>query len=138
MEFTPAIWIILGLTLVLGWVLGLMSRSGGKKWKLELERERKEHQAAIRNRDAQLDALKARTAELERSRPATAYRTDEDVRDSRADLRNEHHDSAIDNLDLTRGRAHDHGPDGRLGARSDGGYREDYDDGRTVIRPSRP
>jgi uncharacterized membrane-anchored protein YhcB (DUF1043 family) len=133
-EFTPAFWMILGLTLVLGWVLGLMSRSGGKKWKLELERERKDHQAAIRNRDAQIEALKARTAELERSRPATAYRSDAEVHDSRADLRYAPRESALDKLDLTRrGRDGDgyadHGP---------GGYRQVDDDGRTVIRPSRP
>jgi len=106
-----------------------MSRSGGKKWKHELEREREEHRAAIRNRDAQIEALKARTVEMERTRPATAFRSDADVHDSRADLR--HHDSAIDNLDL-RPRA-----DG--GHRDDGGYVRDHDDrGRTVIRPTRP
>ena len=135
MEFTPAFWMILGLTLVLGWVLGLMSRSGGKKWKLELERERKEHQAAIRNRDAQIDAVKARIAELERSRPATAYRSDAEVHDERADLRGR--ESAIDNLDLTR-HGRDRDGDGYRDHRPDGGYRQDYDDGRTVIRPSRP
>lgn len=131
---------ILGLTLVLGWVLGLMSRSGGKKWKLELERERKEHQAAIRNRDAQLEALKTRTAELERSRPATAYRSDADVRDERHDLRHEPRESTIDKLDLTR-RGRDRDGDGYPDTPDrgpDGGYRQDYDDGRTVIRPSRP
>ena len=137
MEFTPAFWMILGLTLVLGWVLGLMSRSGGKKWKLELERERKEHQAAIRNRDAQIEAAKARNVELERSRPATAYRSDADVRDTRADLRQGHRESAVDKLDLTR-RGRDHDRDGYPDHGPDGGYRQVDDDGRTVIRPSRP
>jgi hypothetical protein len=112
---------ILGLTLVLGWVLGLMSRSGGKKWKLELERERKVHQAAIRNRDTQIDALKTRTVELERARPVAHV-------DDRTDVH--HRDSAIDNLDLTRRSERDRP--------RDAGYREDLDDGRTVIRPSRP
>ena len=120
-----------------GWVLGLMSRSGGKKWKLELERERKEHQAAIRNRDAQIDAAKARIAELERDRPATAYRSDADVRDQRADLRHEPRESVIDKLDLTR-RGRDRDGDGVPDHGPDGGYRQDYGDGRTVIRPSRP
>ncbi|NNM76817.1 hypothetical protein HJG53_07890 [Sphingomonas sp. ID1715] len=99
MEFTTETWMILGLTLALGWLLGLMSRSGGARWKRELAREREDHAAAIKNRDAQIEALKARTVELERDRPATAYRTDADVRDTRADLR---HESSIDNLDLRR------------------------------------
>ena len=97
MTFTTETWMILGLTLALGWLLGLMSRSGGKKWKHELAREREEHKAAIRNRDEQIAALKTRVTDYERTRPATAYRTDADVRDARADLR---HDSSIDNLDL--------------------------------------
>ena len=113
---SPAFWLILGLTLVLGWVLGLMSRSGGKRWKRELARERDEHKAAIRNRDAQIDALKARTAEMERARPATAHRDADD----RADLH--HRDSRIDDLGLR--------------SRGDSGHRDEYDDGRTVIRPS--
>jgi hypothetical protein len=114
---SPSFWLILGLTLVLGWVLGLMSRSGGKRWKQELAREREEHKAAIRNRDAQIEALKARTAEIERSRPATAYRTDAD---DRADLR--HRDSRLDDLDLRH--------------RGDGAHRDEFDRGRTEIRPS--
>lgn len=116
MQFTPEFWMILGLTLVLGWVLGLMSRSGGKKWKTELHRERKEHEAAIRNRDTQIEALKARNMEYERSRPAVAPHPADDVR---------HRDSALDNLDLTR----------RGG---DTAHRDDFDGGRTVIRPTRP
>jgi hypothetical protein len=112
---SPSFWLILALTLVLGWVLGLMSRSGGRRWKQELAREREEHKAAIRNRDAQIDALKARTAEMERARPATAYRDDGD------DLRRR--DSTVDNLDLR--------------SRGDGAHPNEYDDrGRTVIRPS--
>jgi uncharacterized membrane-anchored protein YhcB (DUF1043 family) len=114
---SPSFWLILALTLVLGWVLGLMSRSGGKRWKQELAREREEHKAAIRNRDAQIEALKARTAEMERARPATAYRDHDD----RADLHSR--DSRIDDLDLRN--------------RGDDAHRDEYDDrGRTVIRPS--
>jgi hypothetical protein len=114
---SPSFWLILALTLVLGWVLGLMSRSGGKRWKQELAREREEHKAAIRNRDAQIEALKARTAEMERARPATAHRDHDD----RADLHSR--DSRIDDLDLRN--------------RGDDAHRDEYDDrGRTVIRPS--
>ena len=95
-SFTPEFWLILGLTLVLGWVLGLMSRSGGKRWKRELAEERRAHEMARKDYEARLAAADARIAELERSRPATAYREDVDTRE---DLRRR--DSAIDNLDLT-------------------------------------
>ena len=39
-EFTTNQWAILFLVLVLGWLLGLISRSGGKKWKRAYEAER--------------------------------------------------------------------------------------------------
>ena len=68
-DFTPAFWLILGLTLVLGWVLGLMSRSGGGRWRRELAAEREAHARTKRD-------YEARIAELERHRataaPATA------------------------------------------------------------------
>jgi hypothetical protein len=47
-------WVILGLVLVVGWLLGLMSRSGGRKWKLAFERERQAHQALRKDHDALL------------------------------------------------------------------------------------
>jgi hypothetical protein len=96
-EFTTETWMILGLTLALGWLLGLMSRSGGKRWKRDLLREREEHKAAIRNRDEQIAALKSRVTDHERTRPATAYRTDTEVHETRGDLRhNDVHDSPRD------------------------------------------
>lgn len=96
MDFTPSTWMILGLTLVLGWVLGLMSRSGGGKWKREMKLEREKHVLELKERDARLKAADARIAELERARPVTAYRDHDD----RVDLH--HRDSTLDNLDLTR------------------------------------
>lgn len=93
MEFTPSFWMILGLTLVLGWVLGLMSRSGGGKWKRELKTERDRYALELKERDARLTAANARIAELERARPVV--HPDDRPRDS-----------AIDNLDLTRRDAH--------------------------------
>jgi hypothetical protein len=108
MDFTPATWMILGLTLVLGWLLGLMSRSGGGKWKREMKIEREKHVLELKERDARLKAADARIADLERARPATAYRDHDD----RRDLHRDHpRDGALDNLDLTRrggdGYAHD-------------------------------
>jgi hypothetical protein len=96
MEFTAATWMILGLTLVLGWLLGIMSRSGGGRWKRELKTERERHALELKERDARLKAADARIAELERAHPAPVHRDHDD----RADLR--HRDSSIDNLDLTR------------------------------------
>jgi hypothetical protein len=116
-SFTPEFWLILGLTLVLGWVLGLMSRSGGGRWKRELAAEREAHAATRREYDARIAEADRRAAEhdrriaeYERTRPATAYRDEVPVRESR-----------IDNLDLRPGE------------------RVEIDaDGNRVIRPIRP
>ena len=53
-NFTGNGWVILGLVLVVGWLLGLMSRSGGGKWKAQYERERTAHQALRKDHDALL------------------------------------------------------------------------------------
>ena len=60
-EFTTNQWAILFLVLVLGWLLGLVSRSGGKKWKRAYEAERD----ARADEQAELEAARARIAELE-------------------------------------------------------------------------
>lgn len=75
MTFTINQWIIVGLVLLLGFVLGFASRSGGRRW-----RERYETEAEHRSRiEAERDALDSRIvaandriAELERERPVTA------------------------------------------------------------------
>ncbi len=54
-------WAILFLVLVLGWLLGLVSRTGGKKWKRAYEAERD----ARADEQAELTAARARIAELE-------------------------------------------------------------------------
>ncbi|HMI19449.1 MAG TPA: hypothetical protein VK533_07890 [Sphingomonas sp.] len=64
-EFTTNQWAVLFLVLVLGWLLGLVSRSGGKKWKRAYEAERD----ARADEQAELDAARARVAELEGGRP---------------------------------------------------------------------
>lgn len=53
-NFTGNGWVILGLVLVVGWLLGLMSRSGGGKWKAAFERERDAHQALRKDHEALL------------------------------------------------------------------------------------
>lgn len=53
-NFTGNGWMILGLTLVIGWLLGLLSRSGGGKWKAAYNRERDAHLALRKDYDAHL------------------------------------------------------------------------------------
>lgn len=65
-EFTTNQWAILFLVLVLGWLLGLISRSGGKKWKRAYLAERD----ARADEQAELEAARARVAELEAAAPA--------------------------------------------------------------------
>jgi len=45
---------ILGLTLVIGWLLGLLSRSGGGKWKSAYNREHAAHVALRKEYDDHL------------------------------------------------------------------------------------
>ncbi len=51
-SFTGNGWFILGLTLVVGWLLGLLSRSGGGKWKASYNREHDAHLALRKDFDA--------------------------------------------------------------------------------------
>jgi hypothetical protein len=64
--FTANQWAILFLVLVLGWLLGLMSRSGGARWRRAAADER----VARARVETERDAARARVAELERERPA--------------------------------------------------------------------
>ena len=60
--FTVNQWAILFLVLVLGWLLGMMSRSGSARWRRAAAEER-----AARDRvETERDAARARIAELER------------------------------------------------------------------------
>lgn len=69
-SFTANQWAILFLVLVLGWLLGMMSRSGGAKWRRAAAEER----AARQGLEARLEGAHARIAELERERPAVVER----------------------------------------------------------------
>ncbi|HWI87340.1 MAG TPA: hypothetical protein VNT42_13590 [Sphingomonas sp.] len=87
-EFTTNQWAILFLVLVLGWLLGLISRSGGRKWK----------RAYVAERDARIDEQRelevanARIAELEAARAEPAIIAPAAVTPS----------AATEALDLTR------------------------------------
>ena len=68
--FTTNQLAILFLALVLGWLLGLLSRSGGKKWRLAYEAERDARIEEQRDHAAAIETANARIAELERAHPA--------------------------------------------------------------------
>ncbi len=62
MNFTANQWAIVGLVLVLGWLLGMLSHSGGARWRQAYEDER----TARRDADVHLAGARDRIAELER------------------------------------------------------------------------
>ena len=63
--FTANQWAILFLVLVLGWLLGMMSRSGGRKWRRATRDERRARESA----EARLAKANMRISELEGERP---------------------------------------------------------------------
>jgi predicted flap endonuclease-1-like 5' DNA nuclease len=69
MEFTTNQWIIVGLVLVLGWLLGLASRPGSKRWKRAYHNERDAHAAYHRDTEERIRAANERIAELDRNAP---------------------------------------------------------------------
>lgn len=70
--FTTSQWAILVLVLLLGWLLGLLSRTGGAKWRRAYEEERDARAAEQGEQAAALAEAQARIAELERARPVVA------------------------------------------------------------------
>lgn len=66
--FTTNQWVILGLVLILGWFLGLLTTAGRRKWRRAFEQERVERIAA----DAEVDRLRARLTALEGERDRRA------------------------------------------------------------------
>jgi len=70
LQFTTNQWAILGLVLVLGWLLGLLSRAGAGKWRKQAEEEQQLRLTAQERYEARIKAANTRIAELERSAPA--------------------------------------------------------------------
>jgi predicted flap endonuclease-1-like 5' DNA nuclease len=66
--FTTNQWAILFLVLVLGWLLGLISRTGGAKWRRAYEAERDARIEEQREQATAIEAANARIAELEKAR----------------------------------------------------------------------
>lgn len=63
-DFSPNQWAILALVFVLGWLLGLLTLAGGRKWRGAFNEERAARVAA----EAEADRRSARIAELEGER----------------------------------------------------------------------
>jgi hypothetical protein len=63
---TPTQWAALALVLLAGWLLGLASSSGGRRWRDRYNAEREAHLQLRRDGDTRLSQANARVAELER------------------------------------------------------------------------
>jgi predicted flap endonuclease-1-like 5' DNA nuclease len=74
MSFTINQWAIIALVFVLGWLLGLLSRSD-RNWRRRYEEERAAHHALRTEHDARVTASNARIADLERHEPAVGAGT---------------------------------------------------------------
>jgi len=65
-SLSPTQMVILALVLVAGWLFGLASHPGGRKWKTRYVAERDAHGALRKDNDARLADAQRRIAELER------------------------------------------------------------------------
>jgi predicted flap endonuclease-1-like 5' DNA nuclease len=63
---TPTQFAVLALVLVAGWLFGLASHPGGRKWRSRYEAEREAHAAYRREAEARVKTSDDRVAELER------------------------------------------------------------------------
>jgi predicted flap endonuclease-1-like 5' DNA nuclease len=69
MSFTINQWALIALVFVLGWLLGLLSRTGGR-WREAYEEERAAHAKLRADYETRIAAANQRIAELERHQPA--------------------------------------------------------------------
>ncbi len=75
------LWVIFALVLVLGWFLGLLTFSGGRKWRRAYEQERSlriaadENSARLATRIADLEGERERRIEVEKERDAHLARS---------------------------------------------------------------
>jgi predicted flap endonuclease-1-like 5' DNA nuclease len=99
--FTTNEWVILALVLVLGWLLGLLSRSGGAKWREAYHEEETRRQAA----EARATDAEARLTELERhtTPPVAAPRKRRNTSAEAAPVATEQRGDGRDDLSLIHG-----------------------------------
>ncbi|WP_374298132.1 hypothetical protein [Sphingomonas sp.] len=70
---TPTQFAVLALLFVGGWLLGLASHPGGRKWRERYTAERDAHATVRNEHDTRLSAANARIAELERENSRLAH-----------------------------------------------------------------
>ncbi len=73
---TPTQFAVLVLVLIAGWLLGLASHPGGRKWKDRYAAEREAHAATRRDADTRIATADARVTEAERVRAAPVIERD--------------------------------------------------------------
>ena len=66
LSFTVTQWAIIALVFAAGWLLGLASHPGGRKWRERYAAEREAHAVARKDADARVAAAEAKHRELER------------------------------------------------------------------------
>ena len=66
LSFTIEQWAIVALVFVAGWLLGLASHGGGRKWRERYAAEREAHAQTRKAADARVATAEARTTELQR------------------------------------------------------------------------
>lgn len=69
---TPTQFLVLAMVLVAGWLFGLASHPGGRKWRDRYAAERDAHAASRRAAEQQRAADQARIAELEQEQSRLA------------------------------------------------------------------
>ena len=62
---TPTQYVALAIALIAGWLFGLASHPGGRKWKQRYIDEREAHAVARKDHDGRLNEANARVRELE-------------------------------------------------------------------------
>ncbi|WP_085810465.1 hypothetical protein [Sphingomonas sp. TZW2008] len=72
---TPTQWLALAVALIAGWLFGLASHPGGRKWKQRYAEERDVHGRTRKDYDTRLTERDARVAELERENGRLASMT---------------------------------------------------------------
>ena len=81
-SFTVTEWAIVALVFVAGWLLGLASHPGGRKWRERYAAEREAHAEARREADARVAAVEAQHREALAQREVAAR---EDARIAQSD-----------------------------------------------------
>jgi hypothetical protein len=74
-SFTITEWAIVALVFVAGWLLGLASHPGGKKWRERYAAERDAHAAYRKDAEARVAAAELRHRELEHDHARTVAAT---------------------------------------------------------------